>query len=295
MMQFCFAKVLLAGAHGQLASAISRSIPENCQIIALGRQDLDICDAQNVQKVLLSHRPDLVINGAAYNLVDQAETDQDSAFRINRNGPATLAQYCGEMAIPLLHFSTDFVFDGTQKTPYTEEDAPNPLSVYAASKLAGERAVLEKSPQNWVVRVSRVFGPITLQRHSAGKKPTGNFPLTMLRLAKTHKTLRVVNDEIGSPSYTHDLAAGIWELLEKSDGGLFHMTNAGEVSFADFARAIFEIAGTDCDVQNISAQEYGLPAKRPAYSTLDNSKIQKIGVKPLRYWREALEDYLLKL
>jgi dTDP-4-dehydrorhamnose reductase len=289
-----FTKVLLTGANGQLANAIKNNAPESVEIIALTRQELDICDESSIAKVLSRFHPDCVINGAAYNLVDKAETDgADDAFQINATGVAHLARACKEIDIPLVHFSTDFVFDGQKKSPYVESDAVNPLSVYGASKLAGENAALSASPANYVVRVSRLFGPIELKNNSAGQKPTGNFPFTMLKLAASHPQLRIVNDQIGTPSYTPDLAKAVWQLLQTRNCGLFHLSNSGEVAFDEYARAIFEIAKIDCEVIGISSAEYNAPAKRPPYSTLSNAKIHQLGIAPLRSWRDALEEYLL--
>lgn len=289
-----FTKVLLTGANGQLAKAIKSCAPAAVKIIALNRQELDVCDEPSIAKVLSRFRPDCIINGAAYNLVDKAETDGAAdAFAINAIGVAHLARACKEMEIPLVHFSTDFVFDGQKNSPYVESDAVKPLSVYGASKLAGENIALSASQANYVIRVSRLFGPIKIKEHSAGQKPTGNFPLTMLKLASSHSQIRVVNDQIGTPSYTPDLAKVLWQLLKKSNGGLFHLSNSGEVAFDEYARAVFEIANINCEVIGISSTEYNAPAKRPPYSTLSNTKIQQLGIVPLRSWREALEDYLV--
>jgi dTDP-4-dehydrorhamnose reductase len=290
-----FTKVLLTGANGQLASAIKFNAPESIEVIALTRAELDICDEPSIAKVLSRFQPDCIINGAAYNLVDTAETDgADDAFQINAIGVAHLARNCKTRDIPLVHFSTDFVFDGQKKSPYIEKDAVKPLNVYGASKLAGENVALSASPANFVIRVSRLFGPIELKDNSAGQKPAGNFPLAMLKLAKMHPEIRVVNDQIGSPSYTPDLAKTIWRLLETRNSGLFHLSNSGEVAFDEYARAIFKIAKIDCKVIGICSAEYNAPAKRPSYSTLSNAKIQGLGIAPLRSWREALKEYLLR-
>lgn len=288
-----YTKVLLTGANGQLANAIKASAPESVEVIALTRRALDICDADAVRRSVTRFNPDCVINGAAYNLVDKAETDGTAdAFQTNAIGVAHLARSCKENVIPLVHFSSDFVFDGKKRSPYVETDIATPISVYGASKLAGENVALSASDANFVIRVSRLFGPIELKENSAGQKPTGNFPLTMLKLAASHSQLRIVNDQVGSPSYTTDLARAIWQLLEKGNGGLFHLSNSGEVAFDEYARAIFEIADVDCEVIGISSAEYNAPAKRPLYSTLSNAKIQNLGIAPLRSWRKALEDYL---
>jgi len=288
-----FTKVLLTGANGQLANSIKSNAPESVEVIALTRQELDICDEPFVAKVLSRFRPDCVINGAAYNLVDKAETDGAAdAFAINAIGVAHLARNCKMRDIPLVHFSTDFVFDGQKKSPYIESDCTQPLSVYGASKLAGENIVLSSGDINYVFRVSRLFGPIELHENSSGQKPAGNFPLAMLKLAKTRPQIRVVNDQIGTPSYTPDLAKVLWQLFPKSNGGLFHLTNSGEVAFDEYARTIFHLTKVDCEVIGISSEEYNAPAKRPPYSTLSNAKIHQLGIVLSRSWQDALEEYL---
>ena len=288
-----FTKELLTGAKGQLANAIKSCAPSTVEVIPLTRQQLDICDADAVRQSIARFRPDCVINGAAYNLVDKAETDgATDAFQINAIGVAHLAGKCKENSIPLVHFSTDYVFDGKKKSAYNETDAVKPLSVYGASKLAGENVVLSTSQQNYVIRVSRLFGPIELKENSEAQKPSGNFPLTMLKSAATHSQIRVVNDQIGTPSYTPDLVNAIWQLLDKSSAGLFHLSNSGEVGFDEYARTIFEMAGVNCEVVGISSDEYNAPAKRPLYSTLSNAKVQELGITPLRSWKEALKEYL---
>lgn len=256
------------------------------------RAELDIGDATALEKLLREVKPQLVINGAAYNLVDKAEGEGAAVARqINFRGVKNLAEVCARSEVPLLHFSTDFVFDGTKKTPYLESDTTNPLSVYAQSKLDGERAALAASPRNFVVRVCRLFGPREYsQGESEGAKPAGSFPFLMLQLAQIRDAVRVVNDQIGSPSYNPDVARGVWQLVEKTDGGLFHLSNSGAVSFADYARETFRIAGAKCEVEGVSSEEYGAAAARPLYSVLSNEKVIAAGVAPLRDWREALRE-----
>ena len=173
-----------------------------------------------------------------------------------------------------------------------ETDATNPLGIYAASKLAGENIAIAASPQNFAIRVCRLFGPSHADGAGSSKKPSGNFPLLMLRLAQTRDSVKVVSDQIGAPTYTPDLARAVWQLIQKSDGGLFHLSNAGEVSFADYARAIFEIAGVNCEVVSVTSSEYGAAARRPEYSTLSNAKAHNVGVEPLRNWKDALREFL---
>jgi dTDP-4-dehydrorhamnose reductase len=290
-----FHKALVVGANGQLAQSLIAAAPENVRIVSLARADLDISNEGAVFAAIEKHCPDLVFNGAAYNLVDKAEgAGARAAIEINALGVANLARACRSGRTPattLVHFSTDFVFDGEKKSPYLETDAAHPLGIYAASKLAGENIALAASPKNFVIRVCRLFGP-TREDANSSKKPAGNFPLLMLKLARERGKVRVVNDQIGTPSYTPDLARGVWQLIENSDGGLFHLSNAGEVSFADYAHAIFKMANVECEVEGISSEEYGAAARRPEYSTLDNSKAHAAGVLPLRHWRDALREFL---
>jgi dTDP-4-dehydrorhamnose reductase len=282
-------KVLITGARGQLAGALATIAPAGTEVVALERAQLDICDEAAVQSALETHRPDMVLNPAAYNLVDKAEGEgKRTALEVNALGPAVLASACRQAGIPLVHFSTDFVLDGRSDKPYSEEDKTVPLGVYGASKLCGENVVLAASPGNSAIRVCRLFGPVSGET----QKPGGNFPLLMLKLARERGKVRVVNDQIGSPTYTPDLARAIWQLLATADGGLFHLSNAGEVSFADYAQEIFDIAGVKCEIERVSTAAYGAPAARPLYSTLSNAKAHAVGVTPLRHYHEALEEFL---
>lgn len=287
-------RVLVTGANGQLAQAIVRFSPSHVDCSALSRAQLDIADRDSVQRAIEKLKPDVVINGAAYNLVDKAEGEGlEDALRVNALGVGVLAQECKKRDARLVHFSTDFVFDGAKTKPYTEDDRTSPLGFYGASKLAGENIALSSSTRNLAIRVCRVFGPI--DHGGSTQKPAGNFPLLMLKLARDRDKMRVVNDQIGAPSHTHDLARGVWELLGKSSGGLYHLSNAGEVSFADYAREIFKLANVNCEVGGISTEEYGAPSRRPLYSTLSNERAHSIGVEPLRHWRDALREFIASL
>ncbi|HEX8835031.1 MAG TPA: dTDP-4-dehydrorhamnose reductase [Abditibacteriaceae bacterium] len=291
MASLRFPRVLITGANGSLARAIARYAPDGTECVALPRTALDICNDSSVAHVLREVQPNLVINGAAYNLVDRAETDgAEDALRINALGPAKLAAGCREANVPLVHFSTDFVFDGHKKTPYGESDAARPLGVYGASKLAGENIVLATGEQNWAIRVCRLFGPIPDNLKT--QKPAGNFPLLMIKLARERGRVRVVNDQIGTPSYTPDLARAVWQLVENSQGGLFQLSNAGEVAFDEYARETLRLAGVPAEVESVSSEEYGAPAKRPLYSTMSNDKAHNFSVTPLRDWRDALREFL---
>lgn len=290
-----FQRVLIAGAHGQLSSALLRCAPEGVECQGFSRERLDITNEGALRNVLYAIKPQLIINGAAYNLVDKAENEgAEDAIRVNALGVANLAKVCRDTNIPLVHFSTDYVFDGDKSTPYNEDDATKPLSVYGASKLAGENIALAESDQNWVVRVCGLFGSSSKSDSGSARKPAGNFPLLMLRLARERGSVRVVNDQIGCPTYTQDLARAVWQLLERSDGGLFQLCNAGEVAFDEYARAIYRTAGVQCDVVSVSSKEYRAAARRPRYSVLSNDKAQMHGVIPLRHWSEALREFLLR-
>ncbi|HVF09788.1 MAG TPA: dTDP-4-dehydrorhamnose reductase [Abditibacteriaceae bacterium] len=296
MTQAVDKRVLVTGARGQLARALLKTAPAGAECIGMTRAEIDITDEAAVHGAITRVHPDLVINGAAYNLVDKAEADgMQDAFNINALGVARLSRACREVNIPLVHFSTDFVFDGEKRTPYTENDRTAPLGVYGASKLAGENIALAGSSRNFAIRVCRLYGPTEPEGSGSPQKPSGNFALLMLRLARERGTVRVVNDQVGTPTYTPDLAAAVWQLLECADGGLFQLSNAGEVAFDEYAREIFRLAGVECAVEPISSQEYSAPARRPLYSTLSNQKASAAGVIPLRHWRDALAKFIAQL
>ncbi len=284
-------QVLIVGAEGQLARALAASAPEWAACIGRNRRTLDITDAEATFDALWKIKPAWVINGAAYNNVDRAEGEgREEAMRVNTQGPSNLALVCRKAGIPLVHFSTDLVFDGQKRTPYTEDDPANPFSVYGASKLAGEQRVLS-ADRNLVIRVERLFGAETNIKTNPAKV-SGNFPALMRRLARERGQVRVVNDQIGTPTYLPDLAAAVWSLMRLSSGGLYHLANAGEVSFADYAREIFRLSGVDCPVEAVTSEEYGAIARRPLYSVMSCEKAYALGIDPLRQWSEALAEFL---
>jgi dTDP-4-dehydrorhamnose reductase len=288
-----FERILIFGSDGQLAQAIFRSAPALSVCTALNRHEADITDPKEVSGAMDRLAPALVINGAAYNAVDLAEgKGEQAAELINAHGPAVLAAECTKRGTPLVHFSTDLVFDGSQRAAYEESDPTRPLNVYGVTKLAGENAVISASCQNYVIRVCRLFGPPANPAQGTAKKPYGNFPRLMLRLAHEEGRVKVVNDQIGTPTYTPDLAKAIWELVASSSGGLYHLSNAGEVSYSDYAHEIFRLSGVACEVDAVTTEEYGAPAVRPKYSVMDNAKANSAGVAPLRDWRAALAEYL---
>ncbi len=286
-------RVLIVGSDGQLAQTLAASAPDWADCIGRNRRHLDITDWLAIAESLREIKPAWVINGAAYNNVDRAEGEgRRESMRVNTFGARNLALVCRKWKIPLVHFSTDLVFDGQKRTPYTENDLPNPLGVYGASKRMGEQRVLALATRNLVIRVERLFGAVPNREAGSAAKPSGNFPALMLRLARERELVRVVNDQIGTPTYLPDLAEAVWSLMRLSSGGLYQLTNAGEVSFDEYALEIFRLAGVDCAVEAVSSEDYRAAARRPAYSVMSSEKSHRLGVIPLRHWLEALAEFL---
>jgi dTDP-4-dehydrorhamnose reductase len=258
-------------------------------VTALTRERADLTRPDALRTVLAELRPDVVVNCAAYNFVDRAETEPEAAFAVNAWGVRTLALACRDLGCTLVHFSTDYVFglDESRGTPYRETDAPGPVSVYGLSKLAGEYLVRSLCPRHVVIRTCGLY---SLWGGSGGKG--GNFVETVLRLAGQGKPLRVVADQVCTPSYTADVAATTAALLQTERPGLYHLTNAGACSWYEFAAAIFERAGVKADLTAITSAEYGAAARRPAYSVLAGDAYHGLGLPPLRPWHEALGAYL---
>ena len=284
------APILLIGAGGQLGSDLLKALPAPA-LIPLKRADLDVTDPAAVDRALDAHAPAWVINTAAFHRVDDIEKDEHGeaqrAFGMNAVAAWRLATACERRGARLLHLSTDYVFGGGPPGPYAEDAAPAPLSVYGVSKLAGEQLVRQASPRHIVVRSSGLYGVAG----SAGKG--GNFVETMLRLASEGKPLRVVDDQVSAPTYTEDLAHAIARLLQAdAPGGVYHLTNAGECSWFEFARQIFTLCGRAAQLSPTTSAEYKAPAPRPSYSVLQNTRAAGLGLPPLRPWPEALDAYL---
>jgi dTDP-4-dehydrorhamnose reductase len=279
-------KYAVLGATGQLGRDLCPLLPGD--VTRLTRQDVDLTRPETIRNVLGGLRPDVVVNCAAYNLVDRAESEPEAAFAVNAWGVRHLAAVCRELDCTLVHFSTDYVFglDTSRRTPYGETDAPGPLSVYGLSKLAGEYVVRALCPRHVVIRTCGLYG-----RWGSGGKG-GNFVETMLRRAPEGKPLRVVSDQVCAPSYTVDVAAATVALLGTGRYGLCHVTNAGETSWFEFARTIFEMTGGQADLSAITSAEYGAAARRPGYSVLGMGAYERLALAPVRPWREALAAYL---
>jgi dTDP-4-dehydrorhamnose reductase len=275
-------RCVVLGAGGQLGGDLVGRLP--CEVVPLTRAGADLTQPGPLRAALHELRPDVVVNCAAYNFVDRAEAETDAAFAVNAWGARHLAEICRDLGCLLAHFSTDYVFglDEGRSTPYLEDDAPGPVSVYGLSKLAGEYLVRALCPRHLVLRTCGLYG----RRGSGGKG--GNFVETMLRLASQGKPLRVVADQVCTPSYTVDVAAAAAELIQAGRCGLYHVTNSGACSWHELAEAIFKVAGVPAQLTAITSAEYGAAARRPGYSVLGT----RHDVKALRSWREALADYL---
>jgi dTDP-4-dehydrorhamnose reductase len=279
-------KTVLFGSAGQLGRDLAPLLPG--EVVALTRAEADLTDPTSVRTCLERHRPDLVVNCAAYNLVDKAEADPADAFAVNARGARTIADACRDLGATLLHFSTDYVFglDADRRTPWKETDAPGPVSAYGLSKLVGEYWVRQACPKHFVVRTCGLYGV-----WGTGGKG-GNFVETMLRVAGQGKPLRVVNDQRCTPSFTTDIARASAALVHTKMYGLYHVTNAGYCTWFEFAREIFRQAGVTASLAPITSEEYGAAARRPAFSVLSNEKLIAADVPTTRSWPEALADYL---
>ena len=279
-------KYVVIGSAGQLGRDLGPRL--SGEVVPLTRERADLTRPESLRAVLTELRPDVVVNCAAYNLVDKAETEPEAAFAVNAWGVRQLALVCRDLGCVLVHFSTDYVFglDETQRSPWAETDAPGPVSVYGLSKLAGEYVVRALCPRHFVIRTCGLYGVWG----SGGKG--GNFVETMLRLAGQGKPLRVVADQTCTPSYTVDVATAAAALIGTQRYGLYHLTNGGATTWHDFARTILETAGVKADLSPISSRDYGAPARRPMYSVLAMGAYEALGLPPMRPWREALAAYL---
>jgi len=276
---------VLIGADGQLASELQEAFKDR-KLVPLRHADLELADRARVKDTLHTYRPRLVLNTAAYHRVDECEDNPERAFAVNAIAVRNLAIAAKEIGAIVVHFSTDYVFDGRQRRPYREVDLPGPLSVYAASKLAGEyciRAILER---HFLIRTCGLYGL------AGSREKGGNFVEMMLRLAREGREIRVVGDQVLTPTSSRELAGKVRQLVETGQYGRYHITNNGECSWYQFAQAIFELAGLQPRLLETTSVAYGARANRPAYSVLDNAKLRSLGLDDLRDWREALADYL---
>lgn len=278
-------KVVVTGATGQLGTELVTALAGE-EVEPFGRLALDLCDFVYTRRTLSDIRPDTVINAAAFTRVDDCETEPERAFWVNTYAVRNLAQVCADLGCVLVHVSTDYVFDGLKTTPYAEDDPPNPLSVYGVSKLAGEYFIRALVPRHYVIRTSGLYG-------AAGPASRrGNFVETMLRLAGEGRPIRVVEDHVLAPSSARDVARKIVEVLRTDRFGLYHITNAGQCSWFEFARELFALAGLTPELEPTTAAAYGAPARRPRYSVLARTRLAALGADDLRPWQDALAAYL---
>ncbi|MFO2466156.1 dTDP-4-dehydrorhamnose reductase [Pseudomonas sp. 15FMM2] len=284
-------KILITGQHGQVSRELQQQLSGLGELIVLGRDQLDLANIEQIRQQVRAHRPDLIINAAAHTAVDQAESEPEAAFAVNAIAPGVLAEEAKALGIALIHYSTDYVFDGSKTAPYTEADKPNPLGVYGQSKLAGEQAIAAVGGQYLILRTSWVYS-------SHGK----NFLLTMQRLLQEKPQMRIVADQIGAPTWAGTIAHSTRALIERwqagqaGDWGVYHLTAQGETSWFGFAQAIGEqllAEGKACaQLEPIPSSAYPTPAQRPLNSRLDCSRLQQQWQIAQPQWQEALRECL---
>jgi dTDP-4-dehydrorhamnose reductase len=300
-------KILLIGANGQLGHDLlvalsTHHVLPTARGASLAGEDrtpiaLDVCNTHEVRATINSFSPDVVVNCSAFHRVDDIEKDATQALAVNAQAVQQLALACRDANAALLHVSTDYVFDGEKRAPYTETDLPNPISAYGASKVAGELLLRAAWHKHYIVRTCGLYGIAG----ASGKG--GNFVNTMLRLAGENgtsssggKTIKVVNDQTCTPTFTQDLAQQIAALIETNAFGTYHITSAGATTWHDFAAEIFRLAGIQADLRPTTSAEFNAPARRPAYSVLENAGLQRLGIDHMRDWHDALAEYIqLKL
>lgn len=277
--------LVLGGRNGLLGQALVRSLAAHgWEAVCLGREDGDLMDAEWMAEQLEALAPQAVFNTVAWTQVDDAEDHPGEAMRINRGFPALLGRLLCSASIPLVHYSTDFVFNGRKQSPYTTDDTPDPDSVYGETKLAGEQALLASGLERCcIIRTAWLFGP--------GRK---NFVSTILNLAKERETIKVVHDQVGSPTYTMDLAEASLNLVRAGAHGVFHVVNNGQASWCELAAKAVAIANLPCTVQAIASSDWPQKAKRPPFSPLDTSHYTEVTGKTMRPWLPALRDYIFQ-
>ena len=274
-------KILITGSNGMLGHDLIEVLKDKHELLLTTSKTLDITDGDSVMDFILKSNPDIVINSAAYTDVDGCESNPDLAYNVNGEGVKNLALACREVDCPLVHISTDYVFNGQNDRPWVEDDEIGPISIYGKSKLKDEEHIKEILEKYFIVRTAWLYGV-------NGR----NFPRTMLELAQNHSEITVVYDEVGTPTYTPDLAKGISELIETDYYGTYHLTNSGNCSWCEFARYIFEVADVDVNVIPVTASEFARPAPRPSYSVLENRNWVENGFEPLRNYKEAIKEYI---
>lgn len=276
--------ILVTGSTGQLGSDVVKELlKRGYSTLSPNRSEFNLCSEDSIRNYILNSNCEAIVHCAAYTQVDKAEDEKDLCIKINATATKHIAKCAKILDIPMIYISTDYVFDGTKDGKYTENDETNPINIYGESKLAGEKYVQEILDKYYIVRTSWVF-------NINGK----NFIETMLRLSKANNQLSIVNDQIGSPTYTKDLSRLLVDMLETSKYGLYHATNEGYCSWYEFANTIFKLANINIDIKAINSNEYASRAKRPLNSKLSKDKLIEYGFKPLPHWEDALKDYLIR-
>jgi dTDP-4-dehydrorhamnose reductase len=275
-------KILVLGHKGMLGSDLTTRLSLDHEVTGKDVADFDLASENSCRKIIDEAMPQVVVNAAAYTNVDGAETNQELCWAVNAHGVKNLALACRDSRIKIVHFSTDYVFDGTKKDLYTETDTPNPINVYGAAKLAGERFLQDHAPDFLLIRTAWLYG-----------KNGKNFIGAILGKAKTDKALSVVDDQIGSPTYTQDLAAAVKILIEGGHNGIFHLTNRGLCSWYEYAlKIIHNTTLTDVTVTPSKSATLARPAKRPLFSGLSNKKFMEATGKTMRVWQLALLEFM---
>ncbi len=273
-------KILITGAKGQLGSILEQKLSEDSIVKAFSSKQLDITQKDKVIECINNEKPNIVINCASYNKVEQAEVDKLSAESVNTTAISYLVEACNNTKSKLVHVSTDFVFDGSKTTPYIETDIPNPLNYYGQTKLAGEQILSKFSQDYLLIRTSWLYSDLP-----------NNFVHTIRKLGKQREKIYVVNDQIGTPTNAYELADEIINLLRVDANGLFHCSGEGQCSWYEFAKAINELEKSTCEIIPISTKEYGQKVTRPAFSVLENKALREMTGKTMNDWKEALERY----
>lgn len=276
--------ILVTGSTGQLGSDVVKELlKRGYSTLSPNRSEFNLCSEDSIRNYILNSNCEAIVHCAAYTQVDKAEDEKDLCIKINATATKHIVKCAKILDIPMIYISTDYVFDGTKDGEYTENDETNPINIYGESKIAGEKYVQEILDKYYIVRTSWVF-------NINGK----NFIETMLRLSKANNQLSIVNDQIGSPTYTKDLSRLLVDMLETSKYGLYHATNEGYCSWYEFADTIFKLANINIDIKAINSNEYVSRAKRPLNSKLSKDKLIEYGFKPLPHWEDALKDYLIR-
>jgi len=278
-------RISILGSNGQLGQDLTAALARH-DVQPLTRNDFDVTDYARARAVLSASRPEMIVNLTAYHRVDDCEKNSDMAYAVNASAVLNLIRVANDLDAKLVQLSTDYVFDGRSTTPYDESSTPFPLSVYGNSRVAGEYLVRTQAHRYLLIRTCGLYG------HAGSQGKGGNFVETMLKKARNNEPIQVVSDQTVTPTSTKDLSRQLAILLESPHEGLFHATNEGSCSWFQFAAAIFEIARLRANLSPTTSESYKAPARRPAYSVLENRRLKEIGLNRMLPWRDALAEYL---